>query len=115
MTTQQIIKHSSPDCGYPSLTATWCFKCYSKYKNMPNQIKEKIIEILKEAEQGIGNQDYDKDAEKYADQIFGLFKKENQAQREDLLEKIEKMKKDDYNDFFEDGYNQALEDIKKLI
>jgi len=25
------------------------------------------------------------------------------------------MKKDDYNDFFEDGYNQALEDIKKLI
>ena len=82
---------------------------------MPNQIKEKIIEILKEAEQGIGNQDYDKDAEKYADQIFGLFKKENQAQREDLLEKIEKMKKDDYNDFFEDGYNQALEDIKKLI
>jgi len=55
---------------------------------MPKEeiIKEKIIEILKEAEQLIGSQDYDKDAEKFATQICGLIEKRDKAEAEILKE-----------------------------
>jgi hypothetical protein len=43
-------KHSSLNCGYPSLTATWCFRCWLRNKTSAEQgVLEEIRNYIKPA------------------------------------------------------------------